>query len=96
MDSEKVIKLNESNKHGSTRTRADNKRKLGVSKPMMKVTANEEGKDKMIRIVDTGWLAAKKAEEFGSPKTIKILVLLVVIVALIRGIALVIHLFLNH
>ena len=57
---------------------------------------NEEGKDKMIRTVDTGWLAANKAEEFGSPKTIKILVLFVVIVALIRGIALVIHLFLNH
>lgn len=57
---------------------------------------SDEGKNKMIRIVDTGWLAARKAEELGSPKTIKILILLVVIVAIIRGIALIVHLFFKH
>jgi hypothetical protein len=57
---------------------------------------SREGKEKMISIVDTGWLAAKKAEDMGSPKTIKILMGLVAVVAIIRGIALIIHMVIHQ
>jgi len=65
----------------------DNSGNYGLSK---------EGKEKMISIVNTGWFAAKKAQDMGSPKTLKILMRLVVIVAVIRGIALVVHLFIRR
>jgi hypothetical protein len=55
-----------------------------------------EGKNKMIKIVDTGWLTAKKAEDFTSTKTLKCLMWLVLAVAIIRGIAVVIHMFIRH
>ena len=32
-----------------------------------------EGKEKMIKKINSGWLGAEKAEKFGSPKTIRIL-----------------------
>jgi len=56
-----------------------------------------EGKEKMLQIVNGGWfLNAEKAEKLTSPKTFKILMRLVVIVAIIRGIALIIHLLTRH
>jgi hypothetical protein len=55
-----------------------------------------EGKEKLTEIVNSGWFNAEKAENFTSPKTFKILMRIVVIVAVIRGIFLVIHLFSHH
>ena len=55
-----------------------------------------EGKEKMIRIMNSGWISAEKAEKFTSPKTFNILMGIVAIVAVIRGIALIIHLFVHH
>lgn len=56
-----------------------------------------EGKEHMLKIVNTGWLFnAEKAEGFTSPKTFKLLMRIVVVVAIIRGIALIIHIFTKH
>ena len=55
-----------------------------------------EGKEKMLNIVNKGWLAADKAEGLAAPKTTKILMWLVVVVAIIRGVALLIHLLTPH
>ena len=58
---------------------------------------NWEGKEKMMKIVNSGWFFnAEKAEKLASPKTFKILMRLVVIVAIIRGIALIIHMLTHH
>jgi hypothetical protein len=55
-----------------------------------------DGKEKMISKVNSGWFTAKKAEDLSSPKTLNVLMYLVVIVAVIRGIALIFQLFSRH
>ena len=55
-----------------------------------------EGAEKMSKIVDRGWLTAKKAEDLASPKTFTILMWLVVAVAIIRVIILIISILSRH
>jgi uncharacterized membrane protein len=55
-----------------------------------------EGKERMLQIVNSGWINADKAEKFTSAKTIKWAMRVVVFVAIVRGIALIIHLIVDH
>ncbi len=56
-----------------------------------------EGKEEMLKLVNSGWLFnAEKAENFTSPTTFNWLMRIVVIVAIIRGIALIIHILTRH
>ena len=57
---------------------------------------NSDGIAKMIKAVNTGWLSADKMNQILSPKTYVILMGIIVIVAVIRGIIFVAHLFNRH
>jgi hypothetical protein len=67
-----------------------------VMNDMGNYVLNLEGKEKMIKIVNRGLFNADKAEKFGSPKTIKLLMGIAVVVAIIRGAALIIHMLTRH
>lgn len=54
---------------------------------------NWEGKEKMINIVNTGWVTGKFYE---SPKPMKILMYIVIIIAIIRGVLAIAGLFFHH